>query len=195
MAISVNMFEAAIDNRRPAALKERPSAPEHHRSRKQKLKPVKELGEKQYVGAAGRESCRTWREKRSARQHHADPETPRHVDQLGIASSSNVTVRGSSAMPHIGQEPGSERTISGCIGQTYSVFTVGADGAAGSRAMPHLGQAPASTRAPRGPSDRHRFPARFYLIDDCAQPRVRAHAPLAGDFRNFSGSSLNFARQ
>ena len=60
----------------------------------------------------------------------------------GLASSSKVTVRGSSAMPQMGQKPGSGRTISGCMGQTYSVFTAGADGAAGSKAMPHLGQAP-----------------------------------------------------
>src|SRR4029077_16181975 len=60
----------------------------------------------------------------------------------GLASSSRVTVRGSSAMPHIGHDPGSGRTISGCIGQTYSVLTDGAEGAAGSNAMPHLGQAP-----------------------------------------------------
>src|SRR5258706_15587133 len=32
-------------------------------------------------------------------------------------SSSTVTLRGSSAMPHIGQFPGSVLTISGCIGQ------------------------------------------------------------------------------
>ena len=60
----------------------------------------------------------------------------------GLASSSRVTVRGSSAMPQIGQAPGSARTISGCIGQTYSVFTSGAAGAAGSKAIPHLGHAP-----------------------------------------------------
>src|SRR5712692_5585446 len=60
----------------------------------------------------------------------------------GFASSSRVTVLGSSAIPQIGQEPGSWRTISGCMGQTYSVFIEGAEGAAGSRAMPHLGQAP-----------------------------------------------------
>src|SRR5919108_2585128 len=60
----------------------------------------------------------------------------------GLASSSKVTVLGSSAMPQIGHEPGSWRTISGCMGQTYSVLTDGAATAAGSKAMPHLGQAP-----------------------------------------------------
>ena len=36
-------------------------------------------------------------------------------------SSAEVTVRGSSAMPQIGQLPGASRTISGCIGQVHSV--------------------------------------------------------------------------
>ena len=35
----------------------------------------------------------------------------------GFGSSSAVIVRGSSAMPQIGQAPGASRTISGCIGQ------------------------------------------------------------------------------
>src|ERR671924_1259835 len=60
----------------------------------------------------------------------------------GLASSSKVTVLGSSAMPQIGHEPGSWRTISGCMGQTYSVLTDGAAGAADSKAMPHFGHAP-----------------------------------------------------
>ena len=36
----------------------------------------------------------------------------------GLGASSKLTVLGSSAMPQIGQEPGSDRPISGCIGQT-----------------------------------------------------------------------------
>src|SRR5918994_5907220 len=60
----------------------------------------------------------------------------------GLASSSKVTVLGSSAMPQIGQLPGSERTISGCMGQTYSVLTDGAETLAGSSAIPHFGHAP-----------------------------------------------------
>src|SRR5207249_1038923 len=57
----------------------------------------------------------------------------------GLASSSKVTVLGSSAMPHIGHDPGSWRTMLGCMGQTYSVLTDGAAGAAGSKAMPQAG--------------------------------------------------------
>ena len=37
-------------------------------------------------------------------------------------------MRGSSAMPQIGQLPGSSRTISGCIGQVHSVLTTGNSG-------------------------------------------------------------------
>src|SRR5438309_6512681 len=51
---------------------------------------------------------------------------------------------GSSAIPQIGHDPGSGRTISECIGQTYSVFTDAASGIIGSKAIPHLGHAPGS---------------------------------------------------
>lgn len=59
----------------------------------------------------------------------------------GFSSTAAVTVRGSSAIPQIGHEPGSERTISGCIGQVYSVRVL-ATGTSGSSAIPHDGQAP-----------------------------------------------------
>ncbi len=60
----------------------------------------------------------------------------------GFSSSSTVTVRGSRAMPQIGQPPGWSRTISGCIGQVYSTLVAGTAGIPGSRAMPHSGQLP-----------------------------------------------------
>jgi hypothetical protein len=37
----------------------------------------------------------------------------------GFSSSSILTVRGSRAMPHLGQLPGSSRMISGCMGQKF----------------------------------------------------------------------------
>ena len=55
--------------------------------------------------------------------------------------SSIVTIRGSSAIPQIGQAPGASRTISGCIGHVHSVFVTGAT-STGSSAIPHFGQAP-----------------------------------------------------
>ena len=59
----------------------------------------------------------------------------------GFSSSAAVTVRGSSAIPQIGQLPGPGRTISGCIGQVYSVRVSNA-GVSASSAMPQLGQGP-----------------------------------------------------
>ena len=59
---------------------------------------------------------------------------------FGASSASNDNVFGSSAMPQIGQLPGSDRTIWGCIGQTHSVRSVGS-GSFGSNAIPHFGHA------------------------------------------------------
>jgi hypothetical protein len=59
----------------------------------------------------------------------------------GFGGSSSVTCRGSRAIPQIGQLPGSERTISGCIGQTYST-RMASETVSGSRAIPHFGHAP-----------------------------------------------------
>ena len=78
------------------------------------------------------------REKRRG-EREADPETPSHVAQFRILLVGGVTVRGSSAMPQMGQVPGSERTISGCMGQVYSVREA-ARGRSGSSAIPHEGQ-------------------------------------------------------
>src|SRR6266571_6635237 len=60
----------------------------------------------------------------------------------GFSSSFAEMTRGSSAIPQIGHDPGSERTISGCIGHTYSVLADGTVGRAASNAIPHLGHAP-----------------------------------------------------
>src|SRR6202048_1933885 len=58
----------------------------------------------------------------------------------GFSSLPAVTVRGSNAMPQIGHDPGSERIISGCMGQVYSVC-LDAMGTSDSKAMPHEGVA------------------------------------------------------
>jgi len=60
----------------------------------------------------------------------------------GFAPSSAARLRGSSAIPQIGQSPGFSRTISGCIGHQYSVLTGGTWLASGSSAIPHSGQLP-----------------------------------------------------
>ena len=59
-----------------------------------------------------------------------------------FSASSKLTLRGSSAIPQRGQDPGSACTISGCMGQVYSVLVGGAPVTRGSSAMPHLGQGP-----------------------------------------------------
>src|ERR1700674_2441584 len=60
----------------------------------------------------------------------------------GDASSPALTTRGSNVIPQIGQLPGSERTICGCMGQTYSGVETGSIGATGSSAIPHFGHDP-----------------------------------------------------
>src|ERR1051325_44960 len=57
-------------------------------------------------------------------------------------SSSAEIVRGSSAIPQIGQKPGASRTICGCMGQVYSIFSFGALTVTGSSVIPHFGQEP-----------------------------------------------------
>src|SRR5439155_1662748 len=65
----------------------------------------------------------------------------------GFGSSSAVTVRGSSAMPQIGQEPGSSLTISGCIGQVNSALLEVAGLCAAREEVQH--KAGASSRTPK----------------------------------------------
>ena len=52
--------------------------------------------------------------------------------------SSAATWRGSRAMPQMGQAPGSERTICGCIGHVYPEPLRAASTATGSSAIPHV---------------------------------------------------------
>ena len=52
---------------------------------------------------------------------------------VSCSAPSRVTVRGSSAMPQIGQLPGRSRTISGCMGQVHSAAAPGRGAGAGRR--------------------------------------------------------------
>ncbi len=63
----------------------------------------------------------------------------RRVMSVSSGFSSSATSSGSSAMPQIGQEPGSSLTISGCIGQVQRTC---AERTVGSSAIPHFGQDP-----------------------------------------------------
>ncbi len=105
-----------------------------------------------------------------------------------ILLSSTVTCRGSSAMPQIGQAPGSERMISGCIGQVYSVRTAGAGTTAGSRAMPHLEQLPGPICLTSG------CIGQTYSLC-CSVFEEGATVGGAFGFRYFPGSARNFETQ
>ena len=60
----------------------------------------------------------------------------------GFSWADAVTERGSRAIPQIGHEPGPGRTISGCMGQVYSVRVDDATGTSDSKAIPQEGHAP-----------------------------------------------------
>src|SRR5664280_3213950 len=58
---------------------------------------------------------------RGARDDRREEEAEEGVENaFPLGASSSEIVRGSSAIPQIGHEPGEGRTISGCIGHVYS---------------------------------------------------------------------------
>ena len=100
-----------------------------------------------------------------------------------------VTTRGSSAMPHIGQPPGSARTISGCIGQVYSVLATG--GRPGSSAIPHLD-------SPRPFCRTSGCIGQVYEAASAAGALALGFAGAASTFffaKKLSGSLVNLSRQ
>ena len=97
-------------------------------------------------------------------------------------SSFAATVLGSSAMPQIGQSPGSLRTISGCIGQTYSVMSGFGSAFSGSSAMPQTGQAPGLDSRTSGSI------GQMYTA-----PGIATSGSAGLGCRYFSGSAENFA--
>jgi hypothetical protein len=129
-------------------------------------------------------------------------------------ASSTVTVRGSSAMPQIGQLPGSARTISGCIGQVYSVLACGERGRLGIERhatlgtgarpdLPHLG-AHRTNVGPRvfcGRLAKGDWELAAGLLANgfaSGRPRETSPDPIVisdGDARIFSGFAWNFWRQ
>ena len=97
-------------------------------------------------------------------------------------SSFAATVLGSSAMPQIGQSPGSLRTISGCMGQTYSVMSGLGSAFSGSSAMPHMGHAPGLDSRTSGSI------GQMYTA-----PGIATSGSAGVGSRYFSGSAENFA--
>jgi hypothetical protein len=88
----------------------------------------------------------------------------------GFGASSSETVRGSSAIPQIGHVPGTARTISGCIGQMNSVFSLDAGDAGALAAASGEGCAVVSARGSRNfagsamKRSRHRGPQKKYVL-------------------------------
>ena len=110
----------------------------------------------------------------------------------GEGSSPALTTRGSSVIPQIGQLPGSERTICGCIGQTYSVFETAWIGATGSSAMPHFGHDPGWSCRTSG------CIGQVYDAASAAGPLALTFAGAASIFffaKKLSGSLVNLSRQ
>ena len=142
-------IQAAMNNRSPATLKERPSAPQHHRRCQGEFHPPQQ--------PACIRCCRGWPGKTSetmTASRGSVSTAPIHRRRVMLANSGlaalAVTVRGSSAMPQIGQVPGPSRTICGCMGQVYSMCSVAEEGSIGSSAIPHLGQAPGFAESTSG---------------------------------------------
>src|SRR5205809_2553553 len=103
----------------------------------------------------------------------------------GLGVSSALTVRGSSAIPQIGHDPGASRTICGCIGHVYSTFVSDAGSERlGSNAMPHLGHTP-------GCDER----TSVSIGQTKAAPAAGGDATVAAGSRNCFGSSLKRSRQ
>src|SRR5579871_393407 len=111
-------------------------------------------------------------------------------------SSSAATVRGSKAIPQIGQCPGPSRTISGCIGQVYSL-SVAASGISRSNAIPQLGQGFGFVSRTSGHMGQtYALPE---IVLSCGSDLETEDgittnllcAPCVSELRYFSGSALN----
>jgi hypothetical protein len=76
----------------------------------------------------------------------------------GFGLSSSVATRGSRAMPQIGHAPGASRTISGCIGQVYSIASLASGG-----------RGAGSGEVSRSPLAARRSPASNFALHDGLQ--------------------------
>ena len=76
--------ERAVANRGPAAHEKRPAGPQHHRGGEHELKPHRDLRRDVVVQVHAREMRSHFQDDRRARERGADPETPGHVEELGV---------------------------------------------------------------------------------------------------------------
>ena len=138
------MFKLRVTSDRHAAHEKRPAAPQHNRSRQNKFEPLpspwrSKLHQRRKPG----HNIRHGHDQNRNRERNSRPRIAGSCStSSGFCSSSTLTVLGSRAMPQIGQDPGASRTISGCMGQVYSVFVTGSAATTGSSAIPHFGQSP-----------------------------------------------------
>ncbi len=77
-------IQATVDNRSPTSLKEGPSTPEDHRSRQQKLEPVKELGRNNTLDRLPGNHVGHGKQSDRRAQNDANPKPPCHVDQFRV---------------------------------------------------------------------------------------------------------------
>ncbi len=76
--------QAAVDERGPAALEERPTGPQHHWRREHELDFLQQRSRHESVGEIRRQVGDHRHDEHRRRQHDADPEPSRHVDELRV---------------------------------------------------------------------------------------------------------------
>ena len=76
--------EASVDDRCPAALKERKTGPQDNGCRKRKLNPGGESGPDKMFESERRNMAAHFQNKDRNRQRQSDPKTPRYIRKLGI---------------------------------------------------------------------------------------------------------------
>ena len=108
--------QAAISDGLDGADEEGPSTPENHGSRQGELEPDDPVPPASMPGRSP-----ALRSHQQEPTKPADPEPAAHAGKLRVLLLVLSPVRGSSAIPQIGQFPGASRTICGCIGQVHSV--------------------------------------------------------------------------
>ena len=110
--------ERAISHRGEAAHKERPTRPQHHGRRQEKLCPRRYLWRNVTMQLEHRH-VRAHLQNNDRRGEHETPIQKRRVMSINSALGPvfSPTLSGSSAIPQIGHAPGPTCRICGCIGQ------------------------------------------------------------------------------
>jgi hypothetical protein len=75
---------ALVHERLPHALEKRPAAPEDHGRRKREADPVHDGGTDAMADGSARQHVAHGHDEHRRAERDADPEAPRHVDELGV---------------------------------------------------------------------------------------------------------------